>query len=194
ILVQDKVYAQFAEKLSAAVSKLKVGSWQEEGVQQGPLINQAAVDKVQAHINDALQHGAKVLTGGKPSALGGLFFEPTVLAEANDNMLLAREETFGPVAPLFRFHDEQEAIHLANQTESGLAAYFYSRDIGRIYRVAEALESGMVGINDGIISTAVASFGGIKQSGIGREGSHYGIEEYLQVKYLCFGGIESHGA
>ncbi|MGL4683139.1 MAG: aldehyde dehydrogenase family protein, partial [Hafnia alvei] len=148
--------------------------------------------KVQAHISDAVSHGAHILTGGEQHALGGLFFQPTVISHVTESMRIAHEETFGPVAPLFRFRDEAEAIRLANQTESGLAAYFYSRDIGRIYRVAEALESGMVGINEGLISNEVAPFGGIKQSGLGREGSCYGIEDYLEVKYLCFGGIENN--
>ena len=143
-------------------------------------------------MTDALSHGARILTGGKKHPLGGLFYLPTVLRDVNESMRVAHEETFGPVAPLFKFHDEADAIRLANQTESGLAAYFYSRDIGRIYRVAEALESGMVGINEGLISNEVAPFGGIKQSGLGREGSRYGIEDYLEVKYLCFGGIENN--
>ncbi|PQQ42021.1 succinate-semialdehyde dehydrogenase (NADP(+)) [Photorhabdus luminescens] len=193
ILVQETIYDAFAERLAQAVNKLQVGPASDAKSQQGPLINQAAVDKVEEHINDAVSRGARILAGGKPHALGGLFFEPTVLADVNESMLISQEETFGPIAPLFKFRDEAEAIHLANDTEFGLAAYFYSRDIGRIYRVAEALESGMVGINEGLISNEVAPFGGIKQSGLGREGSRYGIEDYLEVKYLCFGGIEDTG-
>ncbi|OCQ54685.1 Glutarate-semialdehyde dehydrogenase DavD [Photorhabdus australis subsp. thailandensis] len=194
ILVQETIYDTFATRLAQAVDALQVGPASDVKSQQGPLINQAAIDKVQEHISDAISHGARILAGGKPHALGGLFFEPTVLADVNESMLISREETFGPIAPLFKFRDEAEAIHLANDTEFGLAAYFYSRDIGRIYRVAEALESGMVGINEGLISNEVAPFGGIKQSGLGREGSRYGIEDYLEVKYLCFGGIEGTGA
>lgn len=193
ILVQETIYDAFAERLAQAVNKLQVGPASDAKSQQGPLINQAAVDKVEEHISDAVSRGARILAGGKPHALGGLFFEPTVLADVNESMLISQEETFGPIAPLFKFRDEAEAIHLANDTEFGLAAYFYSRDIGRIYRVAEALESGMVGINEGLISNEVAPFGGIKQSGLGREGSRYGIEDYLEVKYLCFGGIEDTG-
>lgn len=194
ILVQAGVYEEFAQRLTQAVAGLRVGPASEAGSEQGPLINQAACRKVQEHIDDALAQGARLLTGGEPHALGGLFFQPTVLADVTRSMRIAEEETFGPVAPLMKFSDEAEAIRLANQTESGLAAYFYARDIGRIYRVAEALESGMVGINEGLISTEVAPFGGIKQSGLGREGSRYGIEDYLEVKYLCFGGIDVTGA
>ncbi|MGV7960082.1 NAD-dependent succinate-semialdehyde dehydrogenase [Photorhabdus tasmaniensis] len=194
ILVQETVYDTFSERLAQAVNALQVGPASDVKSQQGPLINQAAVDKVQEHLSDAVSHGARILAGGKSHALGGLFFEPTVLVDVTESMLISREETFGPIAPLFKFRDEAEAIHLANDTEFGLAAYFYSRDIGRIYRVAEALESGMVGINEGLISNEVAPFGGIKQSGLGREGSRYGIEDYLEVKYLCFGGIEDTGA
>ncbi|WP_350305700.1 NAD-dependent succinate-semialdehyde dehydrogenase [Photorhabdus viridis] len=193
ILVQETIYDTFAERLAQAVNALQVGPASDVKSQQGPLINQAAVDKVQEHLSDAVSHGARILAGGKPHALGGLFFEPTVLVDVTESMLISREETFGPIAPLFKFRDEAEAIHLANNTEFGLAAYFYSRDIGRIYRVAEALESGMVGINEGLISNEAAPFGGIKQSGLGREGSRYGIEDYLEVKYLCFGGIEDTG-
>ncbi|NHB90678.1 NAD-dependent succinate-semialdehyde dehydrogenase [Photorhabdus cinerea] len=194
ILVQETIYDTFAKRLAQAVDALQVGPASDVKSQQGPLINQAAIDKVQEHISDAVSHGARILAGGKLHALGGLFFEPTVMADVNESMLISREETFGPIAPLFKFRDEAEAIHLANDSEFGLAAYFYSRDIGRIYRVAEALESGMVGINEGLISNEVAPFGGIKQSGLGREGSRYGIEDYLEVKYLCFGGIEGTGA
>jgi succinate-semialdehyde dehydrogenase/glutarate-semialdehyde dehydrogenase len=190
ILVQDSVYDVFAAKLVARVKGFKVGNGMEAGVTQGPLIDVQALTKVESHIADAAAKGAKVLLGGKRHALGGTFFEPTVLKDVTTDMLLAREETFGPVAPLFRFKTEQDAVRIANDTEYGLAGYFYSRDIGRIWRVAEALECGMVGINTGIISNEVAPFGGVKQSGIGREGSKYGIEEFVQVKYLCIGGID----
>ncbi len=190
LYVQDAVYDAFAEKLVAAVKQLKVGNGFEADVVQGPLIDVPAVEKVEDHISDALSKGAKVLQGGKRHRLGGTFFEPTVLAGVTDKMKVAREETFGPVAPLFRFYTDQEAIQLANATEFGLASYFFSRDIGRIWRVAEGLEYGMVGINTGLISTEVVPFGGVKQSGLGREGSHYGIDEFLEVKYLCFGGLD----
>ena len=190
-LVQDSVYDEFAEKFAAAASNLKVGNGADDGVQQGPLIDMAAVDKVEEHIQDAMAKGATTLTGGKRHAMGGSFFEPTVLGGVDTQMKIAREETFGPVAPLFRFSDEDEAIRLANDTEYGLCAYFYSRDIGRIWRVAEALEYGIVGINAGIISTEVAPFGGMKESGVGREGAHYGLDEYLEVKYLCMAGVDS---
>ena len=189
ILVQDKVYDPFASKLADAVSKLKVGPGLEAGVNQGPLINEAAVEKVEEHIEDAISKGARVMVGGKRHPLGGTFFEPTLLADVNTQMKVAREETFGPVAPLFRFHSESQAIAMANDTEFGLASYFYTRDVGRSWRVAEALEYGMVGVNEGIISTEVAPFGGVKESGIGREGSKYGMEEYCEVKYVCMGGI-----
>ncbi|MCW8905632.1 MAG: NAD-dependent succinate-semialdehyde dehydrogenase [Sedimenticola sp.] len=188
-LVQEGVYDEFAEKLAEAVAGLKVGPAQSGDVQQGPLINQAAVDKVQQHIDDALARGARLVTGGKLHSLGGTFFQPTILADVTSDMQVACEETFGPVSPLFRFRTEQEAITLANDTPFGLASYFYARDIGRIWRVAEALETGMVGINEGIISTAVAPFGGIKESGIGREGSRYGMDDFLEMKYLCMGGL-----
>lgn len=191
ILVQDGVYDAFAAKLSQAVGeKLKVGNGLEEGVSQGPLIDQDAVEKVEAHIADALSKGARVVTGGKRHALGGTFFEPTILVDVTREMVVAREETFGPVAPLFRFQTEEEAIRMANATEFGLASYFFSRDLGRVWRVAEALEYGMVGINTGLISNEIAPFGGVKESGQGREGSKYGIEEYLEIKYLCMGGID----
>ena len=189
ILVQDGVYDAFAAKLKAAVEALKVGNGMEDGVTQGPLINADAVAKVEEHIADALKRGARVITGGKRHARGGNFFEPTLLADVPNEALIFREETFGPVAPLFRFKTEAEAIQLANDTEFGLASYFYARDIGRIFRVAEGLEYGMIGINEGIISTEVAPFGGVKSSGLGREGSHQGIDEYLEVKYLAIGGI-----
>ena len=187
--VHERVYEAFGERLAMAVQRLVVGDGVEPGVNQGPLINEAAVTKVEAHIRDALDKGAQVLTGGKRHALGHTFFEPTVLSGVTPAMLVAKEETFGPVAPLFKFSDDKQVVDFANDTEFGLAAYFYSRDIGRIWRVAERLEYGMVGINTGLISHEVAPFGGVKQSGIGREGSRYGIEEYLVVKYLCMGGV-----
>lgn len=189
IYVQDSVYDEFAKKLTEKVKKLKVGDGSQEGVQIGPLINEDAIKKVQDHIKNAVDGGAKIETGGKPHALGGTFFEPTVLTNVNPSMKISCEETFGPVAPLFKFKDEQEVIKLANDTIFGLAAYFYARDIGRITRVSEALEYGMVGVNAGIISTEVAPFGGVKQSGLGREGSKYGIDEYLEMKYILTGGI-----
>jgi len=187
--VHEKVYDAFAEKLRAAVGALKVGRGTEAGVTQGPLINEAAVLKVEAHIEDALAKGAKVVAGGKRHALGHGFFEPTVLTGVTPAMKLAKEETFGPLAPLFKFASDDEVVQLANDTEFGLAAYFYSRDISRVWRVAEALEYGMVGINTGLISNEVAPFGGVKQSGLGREGSHYGIDDYVVVKYLCMGEV-----
>ncbi|MCB2218114.1 NAD-dependent succinate-semialdehyde dehydrogenase [Desulfofustis glycolicus] len=190
-LVQDGIYDRFVEKLAAAAADLRVGNGLAEGTQQGPLINQQAVTTVEKQLADALTKGARTVTGGKRHRLGGTFFEPTVLADVTEEMLIAREETFGPVAPVFRFTDEQEAIRLANATEYGLAAYFYSRDIGRIWRLAEALEYGIVGVNTGIISTSVAPFGGVKESGIGREGSRYGIEEFVEVKYVCLAGISA---
>ena len=187
--VQESVYDEFVKKLAAKAKTLKVGSGFDEGVQQGPLIDDAALRKVEEHVADAKAHGAKVLAGGQRHAKGGRYYEPTVLADVTSQMMLASEETFGPVAPVFRFKTEKEAIALANSTEFGLAAYFYSRDIGRVWRVAEALEVGIVGINAGIISNEVAPFGGVKQSGLGREGSKYGIEDYLEIKYLCFGDV-----
>ena len=186
ILVQSGVYEEFARKLAARAGDLKVGAGIEEGVAQGPLIDDAALAKVEAHVADALGKGARVLCGGTRHARGGNFYQPTVLADVTPAMQVAREETFGPVAPLFRFTSEAEAVALANATEFGLAAYFYSRDIARCWRVGEALEYGMVGVNTGLISNEVAPFGGIKQSGIGREGSKHGIEDYLEIKYLCF--------
>jgi len=188
--VQDGVYDRFAEKFAARVAAMKVGNGLEAGVLQGPLIDMKAVEKVEEHIADALAKGARIVTGGKRHARGGTFFEPTVLADAKSTMKVTREETFGPVAPLFRFKTEDELIRLANDTEYGLASYFYSRDVGRIWRVAEALEYGIVGINIGLVSNEMSPFGGIKESGIGRESSKYGIEEYLEVKYLCMGGID----
>jgi succinate-semialdehyde dehydrogenase/glutarate-semialdehyde dehydrogenase len=189
LLVQDGVYDAFAAKLAEAVGALKVGPGLAGDSQQGPLINEEAVQKVERHIADALAKGARIVTGGKRHALGGTFFEPTILADVTPAMAPAREETFGPVAPLFRFKTEDEAVRMANDTEFGLAAYFYSRDVGRVWRVSRALEYGIVGINEGIISTEVAPFGGMKESGLGREGSKYGMEDFLEVKYLCMGGI-----
>jgi succinate-semialdehyde dehydrogenase/glutarate-semialdehyde dehydrogenase len=191
ILVQDKVYDEFSRKLGAAVARLRVGDGLAGEQDQGPLIDAAAVAKVEEHIADALAHGAKVLAGGKRHALGGTFFEPTVLADVTPAMRVAREETFGPLAPLFRFGTEAEAIRLANDTEFGLAAYLYTQDLGRSWRVPEALEYGIVGLNTGLISTEVAPFGGVKESGNGREGSKYGIEDYLEIKYLCIAGVDS---
>ena len=191
MFVQDKVYDAFADKLSKAVAGLKVGDGLTEGVSQGPLINMDAVEKVERLVKDATGKGAKITIGGKRHALGGTFFEPTVLTEVNPQMAIAQEEIFGPVATLFRFDKEIDAINLANDTEYGLAAYFYARDVGRVWRVAEALEYGIVGINEGIISTEVAPFGGMKESGIGREGSKYGIEDFLEVKYLAMGGLSA---
>ncbi|MDA8050112.1 MAG: NAD-dependent succinate-semialdehyde dehydrogenase [Rhodospirillales bacterium] len=189
ILVQDGVFDAFSSKLKAQVEKMLVGNGMEPGVVQGPLINPAAVAKVEEHIADAVGRGAKVITGGKRHVLGGNFFQPTILTDVPPAAMMFREETFGPVAPLFRFKTEEEAIRLANDTEFGLAAYFYTRDVGRVFRVAEALEYGIVGINEGIISTEVAPFGGVKSSGLGREGSKYGIEEFVEIKYLAVGGI-----
>ena len=189
ILVQDKVHDAFAEKLADAVKALKVGAGVEEGTVIGPLIDPAGLAKVEDHVADASRKGARVVLGGKRHQRGGTFFEPTVLANVTTQMKIAREETFGPVAPLFRFSREEDAIQMANDTEYGLAAYFYGEDVKRIWRVAEALEFGIVGINEGIISTEVAPFGGVKESGFGREGSKYGIDEYLSIKYLCLGGM-----
>jgi succinate-semialdehyde dehydrogenase/glutarate-semialdehyde dehydrogenase len=189
LYVQDGVYDAFAKKLAARVAQFKVGAGTEEGVTIGPLIEPAAVAKVEEHVADALAKGAKLALGGKRHARGGLFFEPTILTDVTPQMRVAREETFGPVAPLFRFKTDDEAIAMANDTEFGLAAYFYSRDVGRIFRAAEGIESGMIGVNTGLISTAEAPFGGVKQSGLGREGSKYGIDEYLEVKYLCLAGL-----
>jgi succinate-semialdehyde dehydrogenase/glutarate-semialdehyde dehydrogenase len=185
LYVQDSVYDAFSEKLTAAVNAMKVANGLEEGANQGPLINPAAVEKVKEHIEDAVSKGARVIAGGDPHELGGNFFQPTILAQVTQDMLITREETFGPVAPLIRFDTEEQVVDLANNVEVGLAGYFYSRDIGRIWRVAEAIETGIVGVNTGIISTEVAPFGGIKESGLGREGSKYGIEDYIEVKYIC---------
>ena len=189
LLVQSSVYDDFAARLGRAVDALKVGPGLDDGVSQGPLIDDAAVEKVESHIRDAVAKGAKIARGGSRVSPKGRFFTPTVLTDVTPAMDIAREETFGPVAPLFRFESEADAVALANATEFGLAAYFYGRDIGRVWRVAEALEYGIIGVNTGLISTEVAPFGGMKESGIGREGSKYGLEEFLEVKYLCFGGI-----
>jgi succinate-semialdehyde dehydrogenase / glutarate-semialdehyde dehydrogenase len=189
IYVQESVYDAFAEKLKAAVAKMKVGDGLKGETQQGPLIDMKAVAKVEEHIADAVAKGAKIAAGGKRHALGGSFFEPTILTGVTPQMAVAKEETFGPLAPLFRFKTEEEVIKMANDTEFGLASYFYARDLGRVWRVAEAVEYGIVGINTGIISSEVAPFGGVKESGNGREGSKYGIEDYLEIKYMCMGGI-----
>jgi len=189
IYVQDGVYDAFAEKMAAAVGELKVGSGFDDGISQGPLINAAAIEKVESLVADAVSKGAKVVVGGARHELGGTFYTPTILTDVTNDMACASEEIFGPVAPLYRFTDEADVIKKANDTPYGLAAYFYARDIGRVYRVAEALEYGIVGINEGIISTEVAPFGGVKESGLGREGGKYGIEEFVEVKYLCIGGI-----
>jgi succinate-semialdehyde dehydrogenase/glutarate-semialdehyde dehydrogenase len=190
VFVQDQVYDAFAAKLAAKVAAFKVGPGTEAGVTQGPLINAKALAKVEEHVADATTRGAVVATGGRRHALGGNFYEPTVLTGVTPAMKIFTEETFGPVAPLIRFRDDAEVVELANRTEFGLASYFYSRDIGRIWRVAEQLEYGMVGVNTGLITTEVAPFGGMKQSGLGREGSKYGIEEFVEVKYICFGGVD----
>jgi succinate-semialdehyde dehydrogenase/glutarate-semialdehyde dehydrogenase len=189
IYVQSGVYEAFAAKLAQAVSTLRVGDGLQGPTDQGPLIDQRALEKVQAHIADAVQHGARIACGGKPHALGGTFFEPTILLDVTSQMRVAREETFGPVAPLFKFEAEADAIRMANDTEFGLAAYFYTRDLARSWRVQEALEYGLVGVNTGLMSTEVAPFGGMKESGLGREGSRYGIDEYTEMKYVCVGGL-----
>jgi succinate-semialdehyde dehydrogenase/glutarate-semialdehyde dehydrogenase len=189
IYVQEGVYDAFARKLAAAVGKLRVGNGMDDGVTQGPLIDQAAVDKIEEHIADALAKGGRLAAGGKRHALGQTFFEPTIILDATHDMLVAKEETFGPLAPLFRFHSDDDVIGMANDTEFGLASYFYTRDIGRVWRVGEGLEYGMVGINTGLLSNEMAPFGGVKQSGLGREGSSYGLDDYMIVKYLCMGGI-----
>ncbi|TXL69809.1 NAD-dependent succinate-semialdehyde dehydrogenase [Vineibacter terrae] len=189
LFVQDGVYDAFAARLAAAVARLKVGNGLDEGVTQGPLIDMAALEKVEQHVADAVALGAKVAIGGRRHANGGTFYEPTILTGVTENMAVMREETFGPVAPLVRFATEADAIRLANNTEFGLAGYFYSRDIGRVWRVAEAMETGMVGINTGILSNEIGPFGGVKESGLGREGSKYGIDEYLETKYLCIAGM-----
>jgi succinate-semialdehyde dehydrogenase / glutarate-semialdehyde dehydrogenase len=189
ILVQSGIYNEFARKLTEKVRGMKVGGGAEEGVVIGPLINKEALDKVEAHVSDAIAKGAQALTGGKPSALGRTFYEPTVLSDATVAMRFAQEETFGPVAPLFRFETEEEALVLANGTPYGLAAYFYTRDVGRVWRVSEGLEFGIVGVNEGLISTETAPFGGVKESGLGREGARHGIEEFLEIKYVFMGGL-----
>ena len=189
LYVQDAVYDAFSEKLAAAVGKLKTGNGFDEGVVLGPLIDTAALEKVEEHVSDAVKKGARVISGGKRHALGGTFYEATVIADVTKDMAVTREETFGPVAPLFRFSDEDDVIAQANDTEFGLASYFYAKDLSRVFRVAEALEYGMVGVNTGLISTAEAPFGGVKLSGLGREGSRYGIEEFTEIKYVCLGGI-----
>ncbi|MBD9675967.1 NAD-dependent succinate-semialdehyde dehydrogenase [Pseudomonas sp. PDM18] len=189
--IQEGVYEAFVSRLTEAVRAMRVGNALEGETEQGPLINEAALAKVEQHVGDAVEKGARVLCGGRRHAMGGTFYEPTVLAEANPQMLIASEETFGPVAACFRFRDEAEVLNLANDTPYGLSAYFYSRDIGRVWRMAEGLEAGMVGINEGIISTEVAPFGGIKESGLGREGSKYGIEDYVEIKYLLMGGLSA---
>ncbi len=191
LLVQDGIYDAFAEKLATAVGELKVGNGLEDGVNQGPLIDIAAIEKVEEHIADALSKGARLIAGGHRHELGQTFFQPTLLGDVTQEMCISNEETFGPVAPLYRFNTEDEAIAMANDTEFGLAAYFYARDLGRVWRVHEALEYGIVGVNTGIISTESAPFGGVKESGIGREGSKYGIDDYLEIKYICLGGINS---
>ena len=190
-LVQSNVYDQFAEKLAVEVSKMKVGDGLAGDTQQGPMIDMASLEKVEEHINDALEKGGQLMTGGKRHQMGGTFFEPTVICGASSDMLVANEETFGPLAPLFRFDSEEEAVSMANNTEYGLAAYFYTRDLGRSWRVAEALEYGMIGINTGLVSNAVAPFGGVKESGNGREGSKYGVDDYLEIKYLCVAGVDA---
>ena len=193
IFVHDSVYDDFVSKLAEAVANLKVGCGFEDGVEQGPLIDDKALAKVQAHVRDAVAKGGKVIVGGERHRKGGRFFSPTVITEASREMRIFHEETFGPVAPLFRFHCDDEVIEMANDTEFGLAAYFYSRDIARVWKLAEALESGLVGVNAGVISTEIAPFGGYKQSGIGREGSRYGIEDYLNIKYVCMAGLDEQG-
>ena len=189
LLVQDGVYDAFAEKLAKAVSELKVGNGIEPGVTQGPLIDANALEKVEELVADATVKGARIVCGGQRHALGHTFFEPTILADVTSDMRVAREEIFGPVAPLFRFHTEEEAIWMANDTEFGLASYFFARDVGRIFRVSEALEYGMVGVNTGLISTEIAPFGGVKSSGLGREGSRHGLDDYLEIKYVCLAGL-----
>ncbi len=189
LLVQDGVYDQFSEMLRKRVAEMQVGNGMEDGVDQGPLIDMNAVEKVEEHIADAVGKGARVVVGGSRHSLGGSYFEPTVLADVDTSMMVTCEETFGPVAPLFRFKTEEEAIAMANDTEFGLAAFFFSRDIGRVWRVSEALEAGLVGVNAGVISTVEAPFGGFKESGVGREGSKYGIDDYIEIKYVCMAGV-----
>ena len=190
ILVQEGIYDEFVSKLSEAVKTLNVGNGMEEGINQGPLINESALKKVQDHISDALEKGAVLVTGGKPHSNGGTMFEPTIIGNVTTSMKVASEETFGPLAPIFKFSTEEEAIRMANDTEFGLASYFYTNDVNRIWRVSEALEYGMVGVNEGVISNEVAPFGGVKESGLGREGSHYGIDDFLELKYICIAGLD----
>ena len=190
ILVQEGIYDEFVSKLSEAVKTLNVGNGMEEGINQGPLINESALKKVQDHISDALGKGAVLVTGGKPHSNGGTMFEPTIIGNVTTSMKVASEETFGPLAPIFKFSTEEEAIRMANDTEFGLASYFYTNDVNRIWRVSEALEYGMVGVNEGVISNEVAPFGGVKESGLGREGSHYGIDDFLELKYICIAGLD----
>ena len=188
IFAQDGIYDEFVSKLSKAVAKLKVGNGMEKGMEMGPLINKKGLEKVKQHVADAVSKGAVIKEGGQQ--LDGLFFQPTVLADVTTEMMLANEEIFGPVAPVFRFSTEEEVLKMANDTQYGLASYFFSKDIARCWRIAEALECGMVGINEGLISTVLAPFGGVKESGIGREGSKYGMDYFMEIKYLCFGGIK----
>ena len=190
ILVQEGIYDEFVTRLADAVKTLNVGNGMEEGINQGPLISQKALDKVKDHISDAIDRGAVIVAGGKPHQSGGTMFEPTVISNVDSSMKVASEETFGPLAPIFKFSTEQEAIDMANDTEFGLASYFYTSNVNRIWRVSEALEYGMVGVNEGVISNEVAPFGGIKESGLGREGSHYGIDDFLELKYICMGGLK----
>jgi succinate-semialdehyde dehydrogenase/glutarate-semialdehyde dehydrogenase len=187
--VQDGIYDKFVSKLAEAVKTLEVGNGMKEGINQGPLINENALKKVQDHISDAVDKGAVIVTGGKPHSSGGTMFEPTVIGNVTTSMKVASEETFGPLAAVFKFSTEKQAIEMANDTEFGLASYFYTNDVNRIWRVSEALEYGMVGVNEGVISNEVAPFGGVKESGLGREGSHYGIEDFLELKYICMGGL-----
>ena len=189
-LVQEGIYDEFVTKLAEAVKTLNVGNGMDEGVNQGPLISLKALEKVKDHLSDAVDRGALVAVGGKPHKNGGTTFEPTVISNVDSSMKIATEETFGPIAPVFKFSTEKEAIDMANDTEFGLASYFYTNDINRIWRVSEALEYGMVGVNEGVISNEVAPFGGIKESGLGREGSHYGIDDFLELKYICMGGLK----
>ncbi len=193
IYAQAKVYDEFAQKLKQTLKKLKTGDGFDADVTFGPLIDQDAVEKVEEHIADAKKKGAEVTLGGDRHSLGGTFFEPTILTGVTQDMAIAREETFGPVAPLFKFENETDVVHMANDTEFGLASYFYANDLSRVWRVAEELEYGMVGVNTGLISTAEAPFGGVKHSGLGREGSHYGLDEFLELKYVCLGGIKENG-
>lgn len=190
LFVHDAVYDEFAEKYAAKVAEMPVGNGVDDGVIIGPLITEKAVEKVENQIEDAVSKGGRILTGGKRHEKGGSFFQPTVIADANRDMLVFREETFGPMAPLIRFKTDEEVLEMANDSEFGLASYFYSRDISRIWKLAEGLESGLVGVNVGVMATEVAPFGGFKQSGVGREGSKYGVEDYLEVKYVCIGGVD----